>query len=275
MKKFLNAFVWCFVLVTGTAIYVEAQNTKSFSIGEVRELYSNELKENRILNIYLPQGYNDSLTYPVIYLLDGSMDEDIIHIAGLVQFMGLMYTMPPTIVVGIANVDRKRDFTFHTEVKSLREKYPSTGHSAEFISFLEKELIPFVEGNYAVGDTSTLIGQSLGGLLAAEIVLKKPHLFSRYFVVSPSLWWGEGSLLEDADELIAKNDYTSRFIHIAVGKNEEKIMVRDAKSLYKKLKHLQKSGIHVSLDVLEKHNHATVLHEAIYRALCLLFVPIA
>ncbi|WP_274704102.1 alpha/beta hydrolase-fold protein [Polaribacter marinus] len=59
-----------------------------FSIGKSIAIESTILKETRDLNIYLPLSYTtDSLkTYPVIYLLDGSKDEDFIHISGIVQF---------------------------------------------------------------------------------------------------------------------------------------------------------------------------------------------
>jgi enterochelin esterase-like enzyme len=57
-------------------------NTSPITIGETREIKSDILKENRILNI-LPASYSTESTkkYPVIYLLDGSIDEDFIHIA--------------------------------------------------------------------------------------------------------------------------------------------------------------------------------------------------
>jgi len=32
-----------------------------------------------------------------------------------------------------------------------------------------------------------IIGQSLGGLLASEILMKKPELFNKYVIISPSL----------------------------------------------------------------------------------------
>ena len=59
-----------------------------FSIGKSIKIESTLLNETRDLNIYLPLNYEkDSLkTYPVIYLLDGSKDEDFINIAGIVQF---------------------------------------------------------------------------------------------------------------------------------------------------------------------------------------------
>lgn len=74
------------------------------------------MNETRTLNIYIPDSYNKNpkTAYPVIYLLDGSANEDFIHVTGLVQFLTMIQKMPESIIVGIANVDRKRDFTFPT-----------------------------------------------------------------------------------------------------------------------------------------------------------------
>ena len=111
----------------------------TFPFGIVETVSSKELHEDRILNIYLPQGYNpDSVaTYPVIYLLDGSANEDFPHIAGLVQFLNMYELLPKSIVVGIANVDRYRDFTYPSRVKSDRRAIPTSGGSEEFINFVE------------------------------------------------------------------------------------------------------------------------------------------
>ena len=102
---------------------------KPFILGEIVEFNSVELSEKRILNIYLPDGYNvdDSIIkFPVIYLLDGSSDEDFIHIAGLVQYCNFPWVdiLPKSIVVGIANVDRRRDFTFPTTLANDKRDFP-------------------------------------------------------------------------------------------------------------------------------------------------------
>lgn len=62
--------------------------TKPFVLGVIDEIQSTELSEKRILNIYLPVGYNanDTIKFPVVYLLDGGADEDFIHIVGLYQY---------------------------------------------------------------------------------------------------------------------------------------------------------------------------------------------
>ncbi len=54
-------------------------------LGEIDEIYSDILSETRVLNIYLPEGYNkhDTISYPVIYLLDASFTADMVrYVAG-------------------------------------------------------------------------------------------------------------------------------------------------------------------------------------------------
>lgn len=242
------------------------------TIGEVATLPSKILSENRVLNIYLPDGYTakDTLKYPVLYVLDGSMNEDFIHIVGLTQYFNLQYTMPKTIVVGIANVDRKRDFTFPTNDKVLKRDYPTTGGSAKFMSFLEKEVQPFIEKNYNVNATKMLIGQSLGGLLATEILLKKMNLFTHYFIVSPSLWWDNESLLQDATAYITAQKDIPIYTYVSVG-TEGKIMESEATKLSEILKRADKKNLKSNFNFLPDENHASILHQSITEGFKLMF----
>ena len=251
-------------------VFAQNGNVKPLTIGEIRTFKSKILNEERTLNIYLPQNFDETKSYPIIYLLDGSMNEDFIHVSGLVQFFNLMYAMPETIVVGIANVDRKRDFTFHTDLKYLQKDYPTTGHSDKFISFLEKELKPYIENQFKTTDTY-LFGQSLGGLLATEILLKKPELFNNYFIISPSLWWDDESLLKNANHLLSKSSDTKKFVYVSVGKGEHKVMVKDAEDFYNILQKSKKKNWTVEYKMMETDNHATILHRSLYEGLVKLF----
>ena len=107
-------------------------------------MQSEILKEERILNIYLPHNYHpdSNKLYPVIYLLDGSMHEDFLHITGLVQFASYPWLniVPESIVVGIENVDRKSDFTFDPDNKDYIKEIPTAGGSEAFMNFIEKEV---------------------------------------------------------------------------------------------------------------------------------------
>lgn len=268
MKNTLLLCLYTVVLVQITS----AQNVTSqpFVIGEQLQLYSKILEENRLVNIYLPEGYHkDSLkTYPVIYLLDGSRDEDFIHIAGLVQFCSFSWiqTIPKTIVVGISNVDRKRDFTFPSTDPRDQKEFPTTGKAASFINFIETELIPTIEKNYAVNDTSSLIGQSLGGLLATEILLLKPGLFDNYFIISPSLWWSKSELLSRTNQVFK----TDKKVFVGVGK-EGQYMEKYAKDLFEKLKSNSPDNANLFFEFFPERDHGDVLHEAIYRGFELIF----
>lgn len=268
IKKLL---IFCSILFAfQSLILAQNGNVKPLTIGEIRIVKSKILNEERTLNIYLPQGFDKTKSYPIIYLLDGSMNEDFIHVTGLVQFFNQMYAMPETIVVGIANIDRKRDFTFHTDLKDLQKDYPTTGHSDKFINFLEKELKPYIESQFKTTDTY-VFGQSLGGLLATEILLKKPEMFNNYFIISPSLWWDDESLLKQANQLLSKISDTKKFVYISVGKGEHPVMVKDAEDLYNVLKKSNKKNWTVEYKMMEGDNHATILHRSLYEGLVKMF----
>ncbi|MPS63337.1 MAG: esterase [Chryseobacterium sp.] len=253
-----------------SVVCAQTGNAKPLTIGEIRTIRSKILNENRTLNIYLPQNFDKKKSYPVIYLLDGSMNEDFIHVTGLIQFFNQMYSMPETIIVGIANIDRKRDFTFHTDLKDLQKDYPTTGHSDKFIGFLEKELKPYIEKQFKTTN-NYLFGQSLGGLLATEILLKKPEMFNNYFIISPSLWWDDESLLKQAPQLLTKIPDTKKFIYVSVGKGEHPVMVKDAEDLYDILKKANKKNWTLQYKMMETDNHATILHRSLYEGLVRLF----
>lgn len=236
-----------------------------FTIGKTLQFHSTVLGEPRELNVYLPLNYTQDSTksFPVIYLLDGSRDEDFIHVSGIVQFGSFSWInmVPESIVVGIANVDRKRDFTYPSHNQLERKEFPTSGKSMQFIEFLEREVQPLIDATYSTAEEKTLIGQSLGGLLATEVLFKKPELFDNYIIVSPSLWWDDESLLD-----IQPAIYTAeKSIYIAGGK-EGAVMERTARELFEKLKKNQRDNTQLFYEFLEDKTHGDALHMAVYHA---------
>ncbi len=284
----MNKLFIIFILIFSAALALGQKNNstqidtvKPFVLGVIDEIQSRELAEKRILNIYLPEGYkqNDTTKYPVIYLLDGSADEDFIHIVGLVQFNSFEWVNQVTksILVGIATVDRRRDFTFPTSIEAEKKGYPTSGHSDKFIVFIEKELQPYIEKKYRTNSSKTIIGQSLGGLLAAEILFKKPALFNKYIIVSPSVWWNNGSLLNLHPEIL--NDSFSQQMEIYIGVGKEgltpgdfpRVMEVDANLLAEKIQLSKSKSIKTYFDYLPDKNHSTILHQAVSNAFKLLY----
>jgi len=269
-----------FFLLSFTLNFSQSNSPKPFILGEIQEIQSVILNEKRTINIYLPEGYNqkDTTRYAVIYLLDGSADEDFIHIAGLIQFNSFPWInrVPRSIVVGIANVDRQRDFTFPTTVEADKSKFPTTGHSKRFTQFLV-ELQSFIDMKYRSNGSKTIIGQSLGGLLTAEILLKHPTLFDTYIIVSPSLWWDNGSLLNQTGDILKENYASPTKVYIGVGKegltpsDPPRVMEDDAKTLAEKLRESKSDKVQVYFDYLPEEDHATILHQAVNNAFIKLY----
>ncbi|HFA49941.1 MAG TPA: alpha/beta hydrolase [Bacteroidetes bacterium] len=265
-------FIAAAILISGNLLFAQKTDARYdgkniFPFGVVEEIDSKPLSEKRVLNIYLPDGYHpDSVkTYPVIYVLDGSANEDFPHIAGLVQFMNMYGLMPKSIVVGIANVDRYRDFTYPSSVKRDKKDIPTSGGSEKFIAFVEKEVQPLIEKNYKTNGHKTIVGQSLGGLLATEILFKKPYLFDDYIIVSPSLWWDNEKMVNSADTYLNTHKNLNKKIYVSLGK-EHPVMHEVADKLVKAIRDTNNKNIELYYEPILEENHATILHKAVYAA---------
>jgi uncharacterized protein len=277
MKHLLVGIVLCVSICSAQA----QMSTKPFALGVIDSLASKVLGETRTLNIYLPEGFqaNDTTKYPVVYLLDGSADEDFIHIVGLYQFNNFSWInrVPKSIVVGIANVDRRRDFTYPTSVVADKNRNKTSGHSEAFINFIQQELQPFIQTRYkGSSNSNTIIGQSLGGLLATEILLKRPTLFQQYIIISPSIWWDNTSLLQLASPILDASFTQPTTVYIGVGKEGlaptavPHVMEVEANLLVEKLKASKSPQLTVHFDYLPQEDHATITHQAAFNALRLL-----
>jgi predicted alpha/beta superfamily hydrolase len=277
---FLGAVTISFAQVTNLPATI---SEKPIVLGSSFKISSKILAENRVVNIYLPEGYNksDTVKYPVVYLLDGGVEEDFIHIAGLLQYntQPWIARFPKSILVGIENTNRKRDFSFPVSnldfverIGFKKEQFPAYGGSAKFIAFMENELQPLIQKNYRTTQKKTIIGESFAGLLATEILLKHTYLFDTYIIMSPSLWWDKESLLAEAPALIQANHQPNINVYIgACSKDEDKIMYDDVVSLKNVLEKYGTGRFHVFYDYLPNETHATIIHQAVYNAFKMLY----
>ena len=193
-------------------------------IGKTDHIYSKILKENREIWVHLPRSMNNSVfstsRYPVIYLLDGDghfssvtgMLEQLTEINGNMLF-------PEMIVVGITNTDRMRDLTpTHTQLNFAGDSsQPSTsGGGEEFISFIEKELIPHIDSLYPTSPYKVFIGHSLGGLTVMNTLIRHPQIFNAYLAIDPSMWWDRRSLLKQSGSILMQNNFKGKTLFLGV-----------------------------------------------------------
>lgn len=261
--------VSCILVVFGA--FAQEVKKEPLAIGDKVSIHSDILGEERIVNVYVPQGYHSdsSQTYPVIYLLDGSMDEDFIHVAGLVQFLSFSWLgyIPESIVVGIARVDRFRDFTTPPKDQSLKDGYPTAGGSDKFIRFLKEELIPYINDSYKINtDYEILSGQSLGGRLATEVFLDHKEVFDHYMIFSPSLWWDNRVDLSHSDDKYA----CSNKMFLAVGQEHE-IMIQVAEEFRDKIIAASEESACLQYRYYPEMDHGDILHKAMYDGLKYIF----
>jgi predicted alpha/beta superfamily hydrolase len=161
--------------------------------------------EVRTINVWTPDGYaqqTDSL--PVMYMPDGGVKEDFSHIANTLAALIKAKKIPPMILVGIENTQRRRDLSGPTEVEEDKKIAPVVGESAKFRAFVKEELFPEINKRYRTTNKKGIIGESLAGLFIVETFFVSPDMFDYYIAMDPSLWWNNHYLVKTAKENLAK-----------------------------------------------------------------------
>jgi len=273
-KNIMTKYIQLFIAIIFSTSNLHAQSI--IALGQTDQIYSTILKENRTINIYFPEDYNstDTIKYPIIYILDGGIKEDFIHLVGIVRYYTQPWIaqFPKSIVVGIENTDRKRDFTFAVANLEFLEKegfkkesFPQYGKSAAYIAFLESELQPYMENKYHANKDRTVIGESLAGLLASEILVEKPDLFSKYIIIAPSLWWGEQKLLHESKNPLNANIKNPLNVYLGIPNKDEDIKMYEESIKFSQILK-QINNINLCFDYLPLELHATIVHQAVYNA---------
>jgi len=263
-----------FILLLHTNLLLGQSNTnvKSFTFP------SAILNENRFFQIYLPPSSKDKLE--VIYVLDGqALFSTVVNI---LKKNG----QDKKIVVGIGNIWlRDRDYT-PSKIQSSpfmdSAAAKISGGGENFIAHLEKELIPYVNEHYPAGNSRVLIGHSLGGLIAVNILLKHTHLFNKYAAIDPSMWWDEDKLLEQSKELLKKlYPKVSLFLAIANTTNKDKpnieaikkdstentVLIRPSTKFLDYLKEDGKNNLTYTWKFYKDNDHTTLFEPAVTDAL--------
>ena len=242
-------------------------------IGDTFTIRSEAVGETRRINVYLPPGYAEAgeQRFPVLYMPDGGLAEDFLHVAGLVQVGVANGTMRPLILVGIENTERRRDMTGPTDSAKDKEIAPRVGESASFRKFVRKELMPEVRKRYRTTDEAAVVGESLAGLWVVETLLLEPDLFDTYIAFDPSLWWNNDQLLKIASEQLGKAAKHEKTLYVATSK--------DAAELGDRLAEILTNGAPAAMkwhhEKMPEEKHATIYHPAALRAFRAVFAPLA
>lgn len=175
-----------------------------------KEIPSTFLRQNRPIRIFLPPGYDELVSYPVIYCQDG---EQFFNFGRIVTQMNRLIFdegVQPAIIVGV-----DVDLSVRTS-----EYAPEGERFAAYCRFFAEELAPFIERRYPVRASAgerILAGDSLGGTVSAHLALNYPDLFSQVLSLS-------GAFLHSTRERIRQEDDLSRLsIYMLVGLDETEV----------------------------------------------------
>ncbi len=171
------------------------------------QIESRHLGESRTLRIYLPPGYNELLSYPVIYCQDGEEFFNFGRIATYANQLILDENIEPFIVVGV-----------EVNTKIRTQEYAPFGNRFDaYTACFAEEIIPYIEEKYPVrrsADERVLAGDSLGGSVSVHIALRYPELFRRIISLS-------GAFYEQSQQLIAaESDLSALDVYMIVGLQE-------------------------------------------------------
>ena len=274
-RAVLAIALWALLAALPAGAAPAAAPASPLAIGDTFTIDSKILGETRRINVYAPAGYAQSSTLrlPVLYMPDGGLGEDFLHVAGLVEVSVGNGTMRPFLLVGIENTERRRDMTGPTEVESDRKIAPHVGGSATFRSFLRDELMPRVKARYRTTEETAIVGESLAGLFVVETFFLEPDLFDTYIAFDPSLWWNHHKLLDGAAGRLRARPGLKKTLWFA--SSDEKGIVEDTERLAAILQKDAPSGLRWHYERMPEEGHGTIYHPAALRAFRVLFKPAA
>ena len=131
----------------------------------------------RSVRVYLPPGYRETVSYPVVYCQDGEQFFNYGRIATAAQRLILDEDWEPFVVVGV-------DVNLENRTAEYR---PGGFRHAAYLRFFAEELLPDIEKHFSVrreAKDRVLAGDSLGAAASLSLALTYPDLFCRVLSLS-------------------------------------------------------------------------------------------
>ena len=200
----------------------QQQQQDKLPVHDSLKIDSKILNETRIINIWTPPNYATSTdSLPVLYMPDGGLQEDFPHIANTVAELVNNKTIRPVIVVGIENIQRRKDLSGPTEIEEDKKIAPVIGGAEKFRSFINDELFSEINKRYRTTTEKGIIGESLAGLFIVETFFIAPDMFDFYIAMDPSLWWNNHYLIRTAKDNLAKFPTNQKRLWFAGSKTKD------------------------------------------------------
>ena len=254
----------------------DAQATRKVEIRdtELRFLQSKHAGRTYEIDIWFPEDYDrETVRYPVIYVLDAEYN------FGCVSYIAKRLIknddIPKVLVVGIAYNTAEDDFYLQREYDCTPPTKPHgarSGGAEKFVLFFETELIPYINTNFRTlpGDR-TIVGHSIGGFFGTYVLFKHPRLFTRYIIVSPSLWYANEVIFEYEKEFAAERQPLNADVFLSTGGDESEQMVRTTAQMIRTISERRYAGLRFAAQMPRGEHHRSLFPWAYTKGLRWLF----
>ncbi len=232
------------------------------------------------LHVKLPGSYSKetSRRYPVLFITDGYWDFPTV-VSG---YDNLVYdkVVPEMIIVGLGYAGEDQDYgALRTgDLSPVLEKgWPDTaGHAAEFLTYLEKEIIPFVDRQYRTDPSfRALAGSSLGGLFTLYTMYTKPTLFQGYIAASPATPIVNDWLFGYAQKFAESGVPIKGRLFMSGAENEYPGLLDGIKRFHTKISAHKYDGLQYQFRLIDGERHAGTKSESYVRGMRYVFAPLA
>lgn len=203
------------------------------------------------ITLYQPIQKPPVTGWPVIYLLDG--DSFFSSAVAIVKDQ-----RQQAIVVAIDYPEKsRRDLDYLPKPPELNLEILSNGKinipqayggADKFLAFLQNELQPNLTQRFAINQNQQLVfGHSLGGLWVLHTLFTAPATFNYYVASSPSIWFSDRYILQEAQQFIQQKSKSKLAkpidLSISVGEFEQTLTGKEvfssAKEQQLRLQHLR------------------------------------
>jgi ankyrin repeat protein/predicted alpha/beta superfamily hydrolase/L-ascorbate metabolism protein UlaG (beta-lactamase superfamily) len=242
---------------------LHAETNEDISIGKRvsfdSEVYGNE----RELMISLPEEYDETKTYPVLYVLYPQYSFERVYSAA--RDLGGSNGIPEMIIVGICD-DGSRGEVFPFKITRNPE---NKAVGKKFLKSIKNEVIPYIEKEYKTDSERIVAGFSNTGMFATYILNTDPDLFSSYILSSPMLGYENNYVLNQTTELFKATETLNKKVYIVYGENDYTSVMNTMPSLRKLLENNAPKGLKWKMEELEGEGH--VPYTDVYRGIEFIF----
>src|SRR5262249_53672230 len=164
--------------------------------------------------------------YPVLYMQDGQnlFDPATAFVKGKDWSLGETLeelvdagAIEPILVVAVSNAGTQRIDEYTPTLDATRK---AGGKADRYLRLLTDELKPFVDARYRTRpepEATGLGGSSLGALASLYVGLRRPDVFGKLALLSPSVWWDGETIVKMVNALPRKPPLS---IWLDMGTNE-------------------------------------------------------